>query len=131
LSGFDNRRTPLSDHLHDLFLVWTTEYVYVSDEFTLLFEEFELLGALAYLSIEAELSDLNSALNETALDHNFIWSPIGRVSWDRVNRDALFDGLRQKDKESAFLSAGFARGSAPYLTAAIKNLKRFCERISW
>ena len=47
----DNRKTALSDHLHVLFNKWLGADIFLPREFTAAFEEFELLGSLAFLSL--------------------------------------------------------------------------------
>lgn len=132
LPGFENRRTALSDHLHDTFSKWSEDYLYIETEFTALFEEFELLGSLAYLTLAADCEQLETvAANGDGWGHNFVWSPYGRLSWHRENQERIFAGLTKDETLKALLAAGFARGNQAYLSAAITNLRRLFRKVSF
>jgi hypothetical protein len=129
--GLERHQTPLSDHLHDIFQNWTDHYVFVPDEFTRLFEEFELLAALAFTSLSADLKTLQDAAKGDGSGRNFVWAPVGRVAWDTQNRGALFENLTRPEIATVLLKAGFARRDQAHLTEALGSLKRLFGRIAW
>ncbi|TRL37585.1 hypothetical protein FM996_02155 [Methylosinus sporium] len=130
--GFENRRTALSDHLHDIFSVWCDDYLYSEAEFTPLFEEFELLGSLAYLTLTTDLETLESvAAKGDGWGSNFVWAPFGRISWHRETRERLFASLAREETSKVLLAAGFARGNPAYLSTALANLKRLFGKVSF
>jgi hypothetical protein len=57
LEGFDNRKTPLSDHLLEVMTSWRKSFTGADANFEPLFERFELMGSLAafHENNEAEL----------------------------------------------------------------------------
>ena len=131
LPGLERHYTALSDHLHDTFKNWTDDYLFVEAEFSRLFEEFELLGSLAYLTLSADLPALQKAATEgDGWGRNFLWAPVGRVSWHSEIREALFTSLARPDRSKELLAAGFARGDQTYLSTALANLKRLFGSIS-
>jgi hypothetical protein len=76
LPDLEKRRTALSDHLHELFESWTADYLFTKGEYTTLFEHFELLGTLTYITISNDKATLQAAINSPNRD--FVWAPIGR-----------------------------------------------------
>jgi hypothetical protein len=131
LPGLEKRKTALSDHLHEIFQQWTVDYVFVQAEFTSLFEEFELLGALAYTTLSADKAALQEAQKGDYFGRNFVWTPIGRAMWDNQNRGAIIATWQSVEKANALVDAGFARNDPGYLTEAIENLNRLVARLRW
>ena len=125
------RLTALSDHLHRLFSDWLSDYlVFQGAEFTKLFENFELLGALAYTGLSGDEAQLNE-LMKGSFDKNYVWAPIGRASWDGETRKAVFEEWRREDVSRQLIAAGFARRSASYLELAIKSIENLSDRLRW
>lgn len=126
-----NRREPLSDHLHNRFREWVSDYlVFKNTEFDQLFENFELLGGLAYTALENDEATLNE-MTKLSYGDNFAWAPMGRASWDTQTRSAVFDQWRRSDVSKQLIDSGFARGSSNYLEAAIKSLENLSRRLRW
>jgi hypothetical protein len=130
LEGLERNKTPLSDHLHTVFADWAKDYLLTGEEFTPLFETFEVLAALTYLSLKTEKAELSSAESETG-DRSIVWCPVGRASWDDRHRDAVLDSLQGEDVMARLLAAGFARGDQHYLPLAMNNIRRAMSRIYW
>jgi SIR2-like domain len=78
LPGLDRHKTALSDRLHELFEGWTCDYLFTKGEYTSLFEHFELLGTLAYITLTNDKATLQAAIQSPNRD--FVWSPIGRAA---------------------------------------------------
>ncbi len=90
------------------------DFIFLNGEFTRLFEEFELLAALAYLTLSNSLEDLQNTLSKTG-GRDFAWSPIGRAGWDGQTRRQILKGWNTPEANAAILKAGFANKSAEYL----------------
>jgi SIR2-like domain len=128
LPELDKRKTALSDHLHELFEGWTGDYLFTKGEYTILFEHFELLGTLAYITLSNDKVTLQGAINSPNRD--FVWAPIGRAAWDsRVLRSILESW--KGDLQPLLLKAGFAHGDKDYLPLVIESIGRLASRIGW
>jgi phosphoserine phosphatase len=130
LKGLERRKTTLSDHLHDVLSDWTKDYLLAAREFTRLFEEFEVLGALTFITLRATKEDLIAAHSATG-QRDFVWSPIGRAAWDDEHRDAILASLEEPDTRRRLLDAGFARGDDQFLSLALESVRRLMGRFSW
>lgn len=130
LEGLERRKTPLSDHLHDVLSAWARDYLLTAHEFTRLFETFEVLGALAFITLGTTKEDLAAAHNATG-QHDFVWSPVGRAAWDGEHREAILASLEEAETRRRLLEAGFARGDDPFLTLATESVRRVIGRIGW
>ncbi|WP_315810830.1 SIR2 family protein [Bradyrhizobium sp. SZCCHNR3107] len=131
LPGFNRRKTPLSDHLHDIFMDWTTDYLFAKQGYTELFEEFELLGSLAFISVTNGKEELHRVTNAAASDRNFVWCPIGRVSWHTQNFSKVIEKWKLAAYADELLKAGFAKSDRAYFDLAIVSLTRLAARLDW
>ncbi|RJG54219.1 hypothetical protein D0Z70_13895 [Sphingobium terrigena] len=129
LEGLDRRKTALSDHLHDVFEIWSKSFVGMVPDFELLFERFEVLASIASLDT-METASLKEALADVSR-RDFIWMPVGRSAWHTGTRERLFKELEAEPMKQALLEAGFARGSSEHYTSALTNYSRMASRISW
>lgn len=130
LEGLERRKTPLSDHLHEILSGWAKDYLLTAREFTRLFETFEVLGALAYITLGSTKEDLTAANSATG-QRDFVWSPIGRAAWDGEHRDAILASFEEPDTRRRLLEAGFARGDDQFLSLASESVRRLMGRIGW
>lgn len=121
LPGLEKRKTPLSDHLHDVFQSWTGDYLFSSNGYTTLFEDCELLCSLAYISIGTSKEDLQQATSG-ATGRSFAWCPMGRVSWDGQTRRRIMEGWARPEAADELTKADFARGQPEYLKLAMSRL---------
>jgi SIR2-like domain len=133
LPGLEKRRTALSDHLYEIFGKWTEDYIFVRAEFTRVFEEFELLGSLAFTTLSADRATLQAAIKGNSSGRNFVWTPIGRAAWDNQNRRSIIEGWQREETAKALLDAGFARNDRDYMAEAIQNLNNLaaCSHYQW
>jgi hypothetical protein len=123
-----NRMAPLSDHLYKLFGQWTTDYLlFAKNEFTRLFEGFELLGGLCHIGISHDEASLDQSL-ERRYEGGHVWAPIGRAIWDVETASQIFEQWRRPEFEAELIQAGFARKSGAYLEKAIKALQNLSAR---
>jgi hypothetical protein len=128
LPDLAKHKTALSDHLHELFESWTADYLFTKGEYTTLFEHFELLGTLTYITLSNDKATLQAAISRT--DQDFVWAPIGRAAWDgRILRLVLESW--KGDLQPMLLKAGFAHGDRDYLPLAIDSIVRLASRINW
>lgn len=109
---------------------WCTDFIFLNGEFTRLFEEFELLAALAHLTLSNSLEDLQNTLSKTG-GRNFAWSPMGRAGWDGQTRRQILEEWNTPEANAAILKAGFANKSAEYYKLAIDSLSRLAEYMGW
>jgi hypothetical protein len=124
LPGLENHKTPLSDHLHDVTAAWTADYTLSAREHTLLFEMFEVLGALAFLTLNVTKEKLEQTHGEQRFDRSFVWSPIGRAAWHSETRGVILSDLEQPELPAALLKAGFGRGDEDHLKLAVESMRR-------
>lgn len=125
LPGLAQKRTPLSDHLHGLFQGWTVDYIFAGGEFTSLFEHFELLGSLAFITLKADKATIQAAVQNPQRD--FVWCPIGRASWNGSVSRPILESWKA-ELEPLLLKAGFARGDHDYLLLAVESIMRLASR---
>lgn len=130
LPGLEKRKTALSDHLHELFQSWCSDYLFSAGSYTQLFEEFELLGSLAYMSITYSKEALQAATNGVS-GQDFVWAPIGRVSWDGQTRRRILERWLLPENMDELMRAGFAPADREYFDLALKSLNNLADRLSW
>ena len=130
LEGLERRKTPLSDHLHDVLSGWARDYQLTERGFTRLFETFETLGSLAFLTLKTTKEELTAA-HGAAAERNFVWSPVGRAAWDSEHREPILAWLGEAEPRQSLLEAGFAKGDAQFLSLAAESLSRLMGRIAW
>ena len=123
LPTLEGHRTALSDHLHELFQKWSEDFVSAGAELTALFEEFELLGALAYTTTRYEHAELQVRLRGPN-GQNFAFAPTGRAAWDSEIRRPIIDSWTRDGVTQTLLQAGFAGGEQGFLNDAIQSLNR-------
>jgi hypothetical protein len=82
IEGFERHRTPLSDHLLNVFTKWSKSFAGMSSDFSYSFECFEALGALAQL----EENDEQSLQQSLSSHDGKVRMSIGRIGWREVSR---------------------------------------------
>jgi hypothetical protein len=127
LPDLEKRKTALSDHLHDLFQSWSQDYLFAPGSYTQLFEEFELLGSLAFIAGSNSKDMLQAALKGPS-GSNFVWAPIGRVSWDGQTRRRILEKWTLQFTTQELLKAGFSPSDSEYLDLALKSLNNLAGR---
>lgn len=130
LPGMDRHRTALSDHMHDLFGDWMRDYTISDRERTYLFESFETLAAMAYISLRSSKSDLGDALSRTD-GRAYVRAPIGRTCWHRETREEIFADLDSGEMTQSLVEAGFNRGDRGHYAMAVRSLKNLMEAREW
>lgn len=130
LENMAQRRAPLSDHLHDITAEWTADYVFTKDEHSNLFETFEILGGLAFLTLHSK-NEFHEAHAVGGQGRNFVWSPVGRVSWNTAARSEILADLAAPETNETLLKAGFGNGDAEHLELARESHLRLMSRIGY
>jgi len=118
----------LSDHLHDVFQSWSQDYLFAPGNYTSLFEEFELLGSLAFITNSNSKETLQAAVSGPS-GSNFVWAPIGRASWDGQTRRRILDKWKIQQTTEELMRAGFAPADGEYLELALKSLDNHAGRM--
>lgn len=129
IEGLDRRKTPLSDHLLELFFGWGKRFVGLAADFELLFERFEMLGSLSHF----EGND-KSAVQEQLRSgqHNaWTWMPVGRAGWHQQSAVRLIGELQGEPLKVALLKAGFAKGDPEFLDLFVQTFRRIADRMAW
>lgn len=125
--GNSRRKTPLSDHLQDLFSEWGAAFLGVPTDSALLFDRFEALGALVHLEENSE-SALKDQLEKG--DGKARMS-VGRLGWRSEGRRSIEHELKSTPTRQQLLKAGFAFGSEAYLDLFLENLSRVARWMEW
>ncbi len=126
-TGNSRRKTPLSDHLQDLFSEWGVAFLGVPADSALLFDRFEALGALVHLEENSE-SSLKDQLEKG--DGKARMS-VGRLGWRTEGRRSIEHELKSTATRQQLLKAGFAFGSEAYLDLFLENLSRVARWMEW
>jgi hypothetical protein len=122
-----NLKTPLSDHLHSLFTEWGASFAALTPDFQLLFERFEILGALAYLEANTR-EEIEKTLRDS---QDFLWMPVGRSLWHERNTETILTETQKEPMKSELAKAGFASGNGDMLNLYGANFKRMSGRLRW
>jgi hypothetical protein len=130
MTGFEQRKTPLSDHLHGFFLSLLHDEFLSEEDFTAHIAKFELLGSVAYLST-ATKDELSGALGASSGGRGYVWAPLGRVAWLSRVRDAIMSDLAMPSARRGLAKAGFGQGDESILDLTFKNLAVGMSQISW
>ncbi|UPJ79481.1 SIR2 family protein [Bradyrhizobium sp. 183] len=126
-TGNNRRKTPLSDHLLDIFSEWGDAFLGIPTDNALLFDRFEALGALAHLE-EISESSLKDQLEKG--DRKARMS-VGRLGWRSDGRRSIEHELKSTATRQQLLKAGFAFGSEAYLELFLENLTRVAGWMEW
>lgn len=128
MEGLERRHTPLSDHLLTVFTEWAKRFTGLTPDFELLFERYEMLGALAYFEQE-DKNQVQQALQ--ASRQPVAWVPGGRAVWDGHNAEKLVFELQAAPVVAALTQAGFAKGDPEFIAVFIENFKRTAKNARW
>jgi hypothetical protein len=119
IEGREILRTPLSDHLHDLFTDWGSSFAALTPDFERMFELYEVLGSLAHLEKHSK-QEVQGLLKDSK---DFMWMPLGRSSWHGENAEKILTEIQTDPMKSALTEAGFANGDGDFLSAFVANFQ--------
>jgi hypothetical protein len=125
--GNSRRKTPLSDHLQDLFSEWGAAFLGVPADGALLFDRFEALGALVHL----EENNESSLKDQLEKGDGKARMSVGRLGWRSEGRRSIEHELKSTAMRQQLLKAGFAFGSEAYLDLFLENLSRVARWMEW
>lgn len=129
LEGFDRRRTPFSDHVHDEFTENSTRFLGLVSSFTELYAKFEVLAALV-ASEAFSTEQFDEAQVKKTAPYNYLLVPFGRSTWDTQNRETAIKQLSEPTLKAALLKAGIVKGDQGLFDAAIQNFNVLSGRQS-
>lgn len=132
LPEFDkpNRKTPLSDHLHGLFEEWLGSEIFLPKDFTAAFAEFELLGSLVFLDLNADQEAL-ARMKADQMGHQWVWTPVGRVQWQGGIFRQILTKWHVPEERKRLLDAGFANGNDEFFADEILCLQKLVSRLGF
>lgn len=128
VEGLSDRKTPLSDHLLELFRERSKAFIGLTPDYEVLFEKFELLGSLAYLE-RHEKEDVRAGLVGDPRNA-FTWMPVGRSGWHESVAGKVFADI-MGDQKADLVAAGFGRGDPEFIDLFQQNFGRFAGRMRW
>jgi hypothetical protein len=128
IEGRERNKTPLSDHLFELFSVWGKRFIGLTPDFELMFERFEALGSLTYLE-QNDKASLQQALANA--DGYGGVMPVGRSGWHTSNAGKLIGELESSPVKTALTQSGFGKGDLEFIDLFILNFKRMIGRMRW
>jgi len=111
-----SHHTPLSDRLFGIFTEWSKSFAGLLPDFELMFERFEMLGALAHLE-QNKATDVVAELNK----NEFVWIPLGRAAWHSQNREKLIAEIQSEPMKAALVKAGFAQSNPAFVELFISQ----------
>jgi|GEM_PF-3813127 len=122
--GYERRKTPLSDHLFDLFSESFPKTLFFGQNFGLLFDDWEILVGMVY----AYESSNNNMFGS--------WAPVGRFSWrNRHSEDNIIKITKaligKENSEWPPLKAGLFNGSPVNASQALEVVEGLAERVSF
>ena len=129
LEGMDRRKTPLSEHLCELFGKWSESSVGVVSSFEELFETWEILGSLTYCE-NYTLEQLQAA-NSKDSEPGFELMPVGRSGWHHQTRHQIIRHIQSDEIKQNLLKAGFGKGQADFFEAAIGSYMQIAGQMQW
>ena len=121
----ERRKTPLSDHLYDLFAETLPKELRFGQDFEQLFDDWEILVGM----IVADSRTIKSSLLGS-------WGPVGRFAWrGEYSGLSTLKALRKeldKDKPDWFpLTAGLFGGSIVRAREALTVIEKLADRVSF
>ncbi|WP_114946480.1 SIR2 family protein [Microvirga calopogonii] len=124
-----NKKTPLSDHLHEVFGRFVDDYFLSQDEFTRGFECFEVLATVAHASTGTTVEKLKQELTDPS-GRGLVGTPVGRTGWHTQVQERLLTELSKVEVRDQLAKAGFGNGSTEFLDLAFQSLRRRFERMT-
>lgn len=129
LEGFERRKTPLSDHLHQVFADWARSFQGVVPNFDELFETWEILASFCHLE-QHSVDELKTTLSNDDRASR-LWMPVGRSGWHTQTRERILKTVQADPMLGELRAAGLAKGSAEFLPLAVQNLQRIASKMEW
>lgn len=121
--GLERRKTPLSDHVHDVITENFPQTLVVKDNFALEYDRWDVLLCMTVAH--------NRLKQESGQ-----WAPVGRFAWrsetnGKTGLDIIFEEIETHQKEWPPLTAGLFNASLEDAQAAHELVKGMAQRISF
>jgi hypothetical protein len=129
IEGLERHKTPLSNHLLEVFTQWGKRFIGLAPDFELMFERFEMLGSLGYLESNTK-ADVQKELASNP-QRGWAWMPIGRAGWHEGNANKLVSELQLDARKTELAKAGFAKGDPEFIEIFIQNFRTIARRTRW
>ncbi len=126
---FNNRKTPLSDHLCDIFSDWGNSFLGIVSDSEELYQTWEILASLAYSERHTLVSIQVAISSPTRPDLG--WVPVGRSGPDFQTRRRIIERIENSNLKQALLEAGFGNGQPEFLSASVTNYQRIATFLLW
>lgn len=126
-----NRWTPFNDYLLTRLQNWFADAFFDAGDVEISFEWLELLVAVEMTVRGANKDRLELILEGRGGDRNFIWSPLGRLSWHSENQERLLNRMVRDPTATALLEAGFAGGDREMLDLLDRNFRLVMSNRRW
>ena len=127
--GFNNSKTPLSDHLCDIFSDWGNSFLGIVSDSEELYQTWEILASLAY-SEHHTLASSQAAISSPT-QPNLESVPVGRSGPDFQTRHRIIERIENSNLKQALLEAGFGNGQPEFLSASVTNYQQFAKFLHW
>jgi hypothetical protein len=140
IPGKERDHTPLSNYVFEALRHALRECIPSDVEYESLFGWFEFLLALSYTSNDATV-EVAQQIREDDQGKYYIWSPVGRFSWNRRNREGLEREARITDPTNIpplaqkIINAGLCRppkgggSDAEWYMAMQKGMDLFLQQV--
>ena len=127
-----NYKSPLSRHLRLIFSAWAADYIFLPNEVDLLFAEFELLGAFAFMSLKYDRIGVQQSLTGAQpMGQNYLWCPVGEFAWDSKTLNSIMSKWEAEPAKKQLLAAGFGHGDSESFDSMRVSLERLIGAMAW
>jgi len=118
----ERRKTPLSDHLFEMFDSTPLRELAFGQDFQQLFDEWEILIAMVFADTFRD--------NQSGFGG---WAPVGRFSWrDQYSNNSILKSFKkQLSPEWAPLKAGLFNSDVERARAALDTVENIADRVSF
>ena len=116
LNGYEQTRTPVSDRIHDILRSNTEQILVSTRDYSLIFDEFEILLTMGYA---------------TQFPDESYWGPVGRYVYRYADRERVLakiqTSIETEGVESPYLSSGMFGETADECFANIAKFNDFAD----
>lgn len=120
LNGYENRKLPISDRSHDILQDQIEQLFLGSEDYSILFDELEMLVTMGYAYRYRDLS---------------YWGPVGRYVYRHTEQLRVFSKIRRSIEteadDSPYVKSGIFGEDASECEANLGKLRGFAERAIW
>jgi len=130
LPGYENTEIPFSKNLLSITMKWSKLTLNTTEEYSELFDTFELLSHLAYLE-KLSPEHLNDVLNEVDhLELGYEWTPTGGSFGKHSSFLKIFQFFSSDLGYQKLLKAGFGKQNSNFLSNSLASMRKFNIHLS-